>query len=78
LALFMAVQKGLGEGAEAPLGRRDLPWLFGAILSGGVLGPVLLLLGLARLAAGTASLLLNLEGVCTAGLVRHPRNTFIN
>jgi len=68
LALFAAVRRGLGEGSEVALGRRDLPWLLGAILAGGVLGPVLLLEGLSRLAAGTASLLLNLEGVFTAGL----------
>lgn len=41
-------------------------WLFGAILFGGVVGPVLLMLGLARTSASTASLLLNLEGVLTA------------
>jgi len=51
---------------EAALGRADLPWLVGAILSGGVLGPLLLMLGLARTPASGASLLLNLEGVFTA------------
>ncbi|HTT10758.1 MAG TPA: EamA family transporter [Burkholderiaceae bacterium] len=45
---------------------RDGPWLCGAILAGGLFGPVLLMLGLARTAASTASLLLNLEGVLTA------------
>lgn len=54
--------------AEAALPRADLPWLAGAIVAGGVLAPVLLMLGLARTAASTASLLLNLEGVFTAGL----------
>lgn len=52
--------------AEAPLARRDLPWFAGAVLAGGVLGPILLMLGLARTPASTASLLLNLEGVLTA------------
>ena len=42
------------------------PWLIGAILAGGVAGPVLLMFGLAGMAASTASLLLNLEGVFTA------------
>src|SRR5574338_650125 len=37
--------------SEAPLARRDLGWLAGAILLGGVIGPVLLTYGLA---AGTA------------------------
>jgi drug/metabolite transporter (DMT)-like permease len=52
--------------AEAPLRRQDLPWLGGAVLAGGVLGPVLLMLGLASTPASSASLLLNLESVVTA------------
>lgn len=54
--------------ADAGLGRRDLPWLAGAIVAGGVCGPVLLMNGLAQVSAATASLLLNLEGVLTAAL----------
>lgn len=46
----------------------DWPWLGGAIFFGGILGPVLLVFGLARTSAGTASLLLNLEAVLTAML----------
>lgn len=41
-------------------------WLLLAILFGGVLGPLLLMLGLARTPAAAASLLLNLEAVLTA------------
>jgi drug/metabolite transporter (DMT)-like permease len=41
-------------------------WLGGAILSGGVIAPILLMVGLTRAAGSTASLLLNLEGVLTA------------
>ncbi|MEI7535908.1 MAG: DMT family transporter [Comamonadaceae bacterium] len=41
-------------------------WLLGAIACGGVLAPTLLMLGLARMSAASASLLLNLEGVLTA------------
>jgi drug/metabolite transporter (DMT)-like permease len=44
----------------------DWPWLLGAIVSGGMLGPALLMLGLASTNAASASLLLNLEGVLTA------------
>ena len=51
---------------EAALKRTDAPWLAGAILTGGVLGPVLLMWGLAQTPASSASLLLNLEGVLTA------------
>jgi drug/metabolite transporter (DMT)-like permease len=52
--------------AEAPLGSGDAPWLGGAILTGGVIAPVLLMIGLSRTDASTASLLLTLEGVATA------------
>lgn len=51
---------------EAPLVRRDAPWLAGAVLFGGVLGPILLMWGLMQTAASSASLLLNLESVLTA------------
>jgi drug/metabolite transporter (DMT)-like permease len=54
------------ESREAPLTRRDAPWLAGAIAFGGVVGPLPLLIGLARTPASAASLLLNLEGVFTA------------
>ena len=53
---------------EAQLSRRDLPWLAGAILAGGILGPILLMLGLARVGAGGASLLLNVEGLATMAI----------
>ena len=51
---------------EAPLGHRDIPWLAGAVVFGGILGPILLMFGLARTDATAASLLLTLEGVATA------------
>ncbi len=53
---------------EAPLRRSDLPWLALVILAGGMLGPLLLMLGLARTDAAGASLLLNLEGLATMGI----------
>ena len=57
------------RGFAAPgLPARDWPWLLGAIASGGVLGPVLLVMGLAHTSAADASLLLNLESVLTAVL----------
>src|SRR5271154_2639463 len=49
---------GLGA-AEAPLRRADLPWLALVVLSGGVIGPVLLLIGLTTTPASSAALLLN-------------------
>lgn len=51
---------------EAALNHTDAPWLAGAILTGGVIGPLLLMWGLAQTPASSASLLLNLEGVFTA------------
>jgi drug/metabolite transporter (DMT)-like permease len=53
---------------EARLTRGDAPWLAAAIGFGGVAGPLLLMIGLRRTPAATASLLLNLEGVLTAAL----------
>ena len=46
--------------------RADWPWLAGAILFGGVVGPVALMWGLTRTTGSAASLLLNLEAVLTA------------
>ncbi|MEO8186661.1 MAG: DMT family transporter, partial [Burkholderiaceae bacterium] len=46
----------------------DWPWLAGAIVFGGVLAPALLMFGLTRTSAASASLLLNLEAVLTAVL----------
>src|SRR6476469_5989574 len=66
LALLQAVRRASGTAfAEAPLRRADLPWLALVVLSGGVVAPVLLMLGLAMTAASTASLLLNLESLAT-------------
>jgi drug/metabolite transporter (DMT)-like permease len=68
LSLVAAARRQSVVRAEAPLGRRDLPWLSGAILFGGVVGPLFLLAGLSRTPASSTSLLLNLEGVFTAVL----------
>lgn len=53
------------QSTEASLTRSDLPWLAGAVAAGGVIAPILLMLGLAQTPASTASLLLNFEGVAT-------------
>jgi len=53
---------------EAPLRHADLPWLALVIGAGGVVGPVLLMFGLAETDAAGASLLLNLEGLATMGI----------
>lgn len=56
-----------GQAAEPlRIPRAELPWLAGAIVFGGVLGPALLMLGLTQTSGASASLLLNVEGVLTA------------
>src|ERR1700744_5562799 len=66
LAAVHAGRAALGIAApEAPLRGGGAPWLAAVALSGGVLGPLLLMLGLARTPASSASLLLNLEGLAT-------------
>ena len=50
---------------DAPLRRKDLPWLAGAVVMGGMAAPVLLMYGLRRTPASSAALLLNLEGLLT-------------
>jgi drug/metabolite transporter (DMT)-like permease len=54
------------DATAARLTRTDVPWLAGAILAGGCIGPLLLMIGLAHTHASIASLLLNLEGAFTA------------
>ncbi|HVT52717.1 MAG TPA: DMT family transporter, partial [Dongiaceae bacterium] len=61
----LAIARPFAPRDEARLRRADLPWLAAAILAGGVIGPVLLMFGLAQGAAGATSLLLNLESVLT-------------
>jgi drug/metabolite transporter (DMT)-like permease len=51
---------------EPVVGRADWPWLIGAILAGGVVAPVLLMIGLSTTPASSTSLFLNLESVLTA------------
>ena len=68
LLIWRWLSRSLRKSHEASLMIRDLPWLTGAIVSGGIVGPVLLLSGLRHTPASSASLLLNLEGVLTAML----------
>jgi len=52
--------------AKANLSRREAGWFAAAIAAGGVVGPILLMYGLAGMPASGASLLLNAEAVFTA------------
>jgi drug/metabolite transporter (DMT)-like permease len=47
------------------LEKKDLPWLAGAIIAGGIIAPISLMTGLTLITGFSASLLLNLEGVAT-------------
>lgn len=54
--------------SEAPISRADAPTLMVVALAGGVLGPLLMLVGLNRVSAVAGSLLLNLEGPFTMAI----------
>ena len=71
LGALLLVREARNRNATGPspslsIPRPEIPWLLGAIVAGGMLGPALLMLGLSRTDAASASLLLNLEGVLTA------------
>lgn len=51
--------------AEAPLTATDWPWLAGVVIAGGLVGPILLMVGLRATPAASAALLLNLESLFT-------------
>lgn len=76
LAGLLYLGSGLGLGLlrvvrrspRVTLRRADVAPLAGAVVAGGVVAPVLLLVGLAAMPASGASLLLNAEGVLTAVL----------
>lgn len=69
LGALHSVRRLLGRVArEAPLARKELPWLALVILAGGIAAPLLAMLGIARMPASSASLLLNLEGLATMAI----------
>lgn len=64
--VFRAVTSRNEQDTSSRLKAADIPWLGGAILFGGIAGPVLLMYGLMRVPGSYASLLLNMEGVLTS------------
>lgn len=64
LQLFLSVTKKQNI-EEAKLKKADIPWLIGAIVAGGVIAPIILMISLKNTPASTASLLLNFESVAT-------------
>jgi drug/metabolite transporter (DMT)-like permease len=63
--LVRLTQRMRGKEAEADIKKPDVKWLAGAIISGGILAPIILMISLQNTPASTASLLLNFEGVAT-------------
>jgi drug/metabolite transporter (DMT)-like permease len=68
LGAYLLIAQTFGERQEAGLARKDIPWLLLAILAGGIAGPILLMVGLSRTSAGSASLLLNMESLFTMAI----------
>ena len=66
--LGLSLYRRITRAPAVHLPRSEWPWLLGAIGAGGVVGPVLLMLGLSGMPASGASLLLNAESVFTAVL----------
>jgi drug/metabolite transporter (DMT)-like permease len=62
----LTLYRRLTGAAAVRLPRNELPWFGGAILAGGIIGPVLLMIGLAGMPASGSALLLNAEAVFTA------------
>lgn len=62
----LSLYRYFSKAPTVKLPRPEMPWFVGAIVAGGIVGPVLLMLGLTGMPASGASLLLNAEGVFTA------------
>ena len=66
---LLSIQRARARAAtQPPLRLSDVPVLLLVIATGGVLGPLLLMSGLARIDAAPASLLLNLESLATLAI----------
>ena len=64
--LGLTLYRRLTKSPAVHLPRHELVWFIGAVTTGGVVGPVLLMVGLVGIPASGASLLLNAEAVFTA------------
>jgi len=65
ISLVKLTQRMQSKEAEAGIKPSDIKWLSGAIISGGIAAPIILMISLQNTPASTASLLLNFEGVGT-------------
>jgi len=66
--LGLALYRRLRGATRPPLEKGEMRWLVAAVVCGGCIAPVLLMLGLSRMQASHAALLLNMEAVLTAVL----------
>ena len=64
--LGLTLYRRLIQTPAVRLPRNEVTWFAGAIVAGGIVGPVLLMIGLASMPASGAALLLNAEGVFRA------------
>lgn len=64
--LGLTLYRRLIQAPAVRLPKNEMFWFAGAILAGGIIAPVLLMIGLSGMPASGASLLLNAEGVFTA------------
>lgn len=62
----LTIYRRIDRAPPVRLSAHELPWLAGAVVSGGIVGPLLLMFGLSGMPASGASLLLNAEAVFTA------------
>jgi drug/metabolite transporter (DMT)-like permease len=65
ISLVKLTRRMTSSQEEAGIKFPDVKWLAGAIISGGILAPIILMISLKNTPASTASLLLNFEGVGT-------------
>ena len=67
LFLYSLITKKTSVAAKPQkLEKHDLPWLIGAVITGGVIAPISQMIGLNLISGFSVSLLLNMEGVATA------------
>src|SRR4030095_5095080 len=65
VSLIKLTQRLTSNQKEAGIKSPDIKWLAGAIISGGIAAPIILMISLKNTPASTASLLLNFECVAT-------------
>jgi len=65
ISLVKLSQRMRSKEVEASIKLPDIKWLAGAVISGGIIAPIILMISLQNTSASTASLLLNFEGVGT-------------